>query len=190
MVSTQADMIISPLHSKFCVVCLRTGKFCRRRTAARQNADKSRHTGCSSSSLGDALNGFGCNGYDQCKQRFGDGYGQFVHMNPPFFLEFWQKKSRMDILSIRFLKIIYSCKVGLSVCVARAAAWGGGAFLQNFSKNFGAEVQSVSQCPPCLLYYSCVPGNTKTTNECERRGVVIVTNEVAKFRLMRCPVEL
>ena len=75
----------------------------------------------------------------------------------------------MDVLSIRFLKIIYSCKVGLSVCVARAAAWGGGAFLQIFSKNFGAKVQSVSQCPPCLLYYSCVPGNTKTTNECERR---------------------
>ena len=134
MVSTQADIVVSPLHSKFCVVGLRTGKFCRRRTAARQNADKSRHTGCSSSSLGDALNGFGCNGYDQCKQRFGDGYGQFVHMNPPFFLEFWQKKSRMDILSIRFLKIIYSCKVGLSVC---AGSCGGEiSFFANFFKKF------------------------------------------------------
>src|SRR5699024_9205561 len=30
-------------------------------------------------------------------------------------------------------------------------------------------LQNVSECLPCLLYYSCVPGNTKTTSECERR---------------------
>ena len=145
MVSTQADIMIFPLHSKFCVGCLQVGMFCRRRTDVRQNAGKSRHTDFSSSSFRDTLDSFGGNSNDQSKQRFGDGYGQFVHMNPPFFLEFWQKKSRMDILSIRFLKIIYSCKVGFSVCTGSCVE--GAAVFANFFKKFwgrGSKCQSVS----------------------------------------------
>ena len=81
----------------------------------RQKTGVFRHTGVPSVSLGDRLDGFGCDGYDQRKQRFGNGYGNLVHTDAPFLLKFGQKKNRMDVLSIRLMKMIYSYRVGLFV---------------------------------------------------------------------------
>ena len=78
----------------------------------RQNVGESRHMGVHSVSLGDRLNGFGCDSYDQRKQRFGNGYGNLVHTDAPFLLRFGQKKSRMDVLSIQLIKMIYSYRMG------------------------------------------------------------------------------
>ena len=67
--------------------------------------------------------------------------------------------------SIRFSMIIYSYKKTTFRLLVRLSQRA----FPKFFKKFFAGLQNVSECLPCLLYYSCVPGNTKTTSECERR---------------------